>query len=336
MNKNIIYILVLGFILIGAFGLAFNAKWAEASPTIYIQADGSINPPTANITSTDNVTYTFTDDITDSIIIQRGNITLDGAGHKLQGSGSGTGIQISVSGFEENITITNIEITLFTVGIDLTNTGYVTLSANKIENCSYNGIAFGESFNLVIYGNTITNNTNGIGGNTFTDTVISENTITNNTNGILFNYAQNNIIYLNNITNNEYGIYMEGMNVYDNTFYHNNFINNTNQVYIEETNPNVWDDGYPSGGNYWSDFQDIYPLVGDNFSGADQNETGSDGIWDGPYVIDGNNTDRYPLTTLIPEFPAWTSIISVFAVLTIATIIFKKKLTKNSALQPKA
>jgi parallel beta-helix repeat protein len=336
MNKNIIYLLILGFVLIGAFGLAFTVRWAEASETIYIEADGSINPPTANITTTNNVTYTFTDDINDSIIIRRGNITLDGAGYKLQGTGSGTGIQISVSGFQENVTIKNIEITSFTVGIDLTNTGNMTVSANKIENC-FAGIAFGESFDLVISGNTITNNTDGIGGNTVMEAIISGNIITNNTNGIHFNYAQNNTIYLNNITNNEYGIYMEGMNVYNNTIYHNNFINNTNQVYIEQPTPNIWDDGYPSGGNYWDDFPDLYPLVGDDYSGPGQNETGSDGIWDGPYTIDGNNTDRYPLTTVVPEFPAWTSIIPIFAVLTIAVIIFKRRTTKKQrTLQPTA
>jgi nitrous oxidase accessory protein NosD len=54
--------------------------------------------------------------------------------------------------------------------------------------------------------------------------------------------------------------------------------------------PNTWDDGYPSGGNYWSNYTGI-----DEYSGPSQNETGSDGIGDTPYVIDENNTDRYPL-----------------------------------------
>ena len=53
---------------------------------------------------------------------------------------------------------------------------------------------------------------------------------------------------------------------------------------------NFWDDGYPSGGNYWSDYTGV-----DLFSGSYQNETGSDGIGDAPYIIDENNVDRYPL-----------------------------------------
>ncbi len=322
-RKAIVGLVSISF-LIAMLAMTFNIQPLKASGTITINPDGSVNPSTANITNAYNVTYTFTDDINDSIVVERGNITIDGAGYKLQGTGSGTGIQIWVSGFQENVTIKNMEITSFTTGISLTNTGNITVSANKIRNCS-RGIAFGESLDIVISGNVITNNSDGIGGSTVIDTVVSENTITNNTNGILFSWAQNNTIYLNNITNNEYGIHMEGWDAYNNVFYHNNFINNTNQVYIEETNSNTWDNGYPSGGNYWDDFPDLYPLVEDIYSGSSQNESGSDGIWDGPYEIDGNNTDNYPLTTIIPEFPAWTSTLPIFFVLTVATAIYKRR-----------
>ncbi|NIO37116.1 hypothetical protein GTO27_05370, partial [Candidatus Bathyarchaeota archaeon] len=53
---------------------------------------------------------------------------------------------------------------------------------------------------------------------------------------------------------------------------------------------NTWNNSYPSGGNYWSDYvnEDIY-------AGANQDEPGSDGIWDHPYVIDVDNQDNYPL-----------------------------------------
>jgi uncharacterized protein (DUF2141 family) len=59
---------------------------------------------------------------------------------------------------------------------------------------------------------------------------------------------------------------------------------------ISGSEPNTWDDGYPSGGNYWSDYSGT-----DVYSGPYQNVTGSDGIGDIPYVIDANNTDHYPL-----------------------------------------
>jgi parallel beta-helix repeat protein len=75
-----------------------------------------------------------------------------------------------------------------------------------------------------------------------------------------------------------------------NTIYWNDFINNTIQVFAEiEGLGNIWDNGYPSGGNYWSDYTGA-----DFYSGPYQNETGSDGIGDTPYVIDDYNRDNYP------------------------------------------
>ncbi len=44
---------------------------------------------------------------------------------------------------------------------------------------------------------------------------------------------------------------------------------------------NTWDDGYPNGGNYWS-----------NYTGSDEN---GDGIGDTPHAIDADNQDDHPL-----------------------------------------
>jgi hypothetical protein len=79
-----------------------------------------------------------------------------------------------------------------------------------------------------------------------------------------------------------------------NTIYHNNFVNNTIQV--DDVSPeysSIWDNGYPSGGNYWSNYNGV-----DLHTGTYQNIIGSDGIGDTPYAIDVNNTDHYPLTNL--------------------------------------
>jgi hypothetical protein len=49
---------------------------------------------------------------------------------------------------------------------------------------------------------------------------------------------------------------------------------------------NTWDDGYPAGGNYWSDYVTRYPSA---------SEIDASGLWDTPYVINENNQDNYPL-----------------------------------------
>jgi len=75
--------------------------------------------------------------------------------------------------------------------------------------------------------------------------------------------------------------------------FHNSFINNTQQAQVLNSPDNSWNDGYPSGGNYWSDY-----FAWDIFSGPYQNETGSDGIGDLPYIIDAENQDHYPFAPL--------------------------------------
>jgi parallel beta-helix repeat protein len=327
MKRKAIVGLVSTSFLIAMVAVALNTPPLKASGTIYIQADGSIAPLTANITSSDNITYYFTANNYDSLVIQRANVVLDGAGYRLQGPGGGTGIDTQISGpWEVNVTIQNLEIVAFASGIRLSNDANITISENKIRNCT-DGIDHGESFNNTISGNLITNNTNGIGGSAFSDSTFSRNIIANNTVGLYLGWANDNVIYENNITHNDYGIWLSGSPTYNNTFYHNNFINNTHQVYIEQTNPNTWDNGYPSGGNYWADFPDLYPSVGDVYSGSGQNDTGGDGIWDGPYEMDANNTDNYPLTTIIPEFPTWTVTLPIFFTLTAAIAICRRRLT---------
>ncbi|MBA7691642.1 hypothetical protein ES703_100193 [subsurface metagenome] len=99
--------------------------------------------------------------------------------------------------------------------------------------------------------------------------------------------SSNNTLSNNTCENNNYGILLYSSS--NNLIYHNNFINNDNQAYDDGTN--TWDDGYPSGGNYWSDYASE-----DENRGENQDIPGSDGIGDTPYYIPGDsNRDRYPL-----------------------------------------
>jgi len=214
-------------------------------------------------------------------------------------------------------------------GIVLENSFNSTITGNNVTNNDGDGILlrYGSN-NNVVTGNSIRNstrdgisldiwcnNTRIIGNNIFdsgghgvsldesSHNVISGNNIRNSTRdgihlegwgwGPWLYMSSNNTITKNNVTlSGDNGIYLYWAS--NNLIYHNNFINNTKQATSLES-INTWDDGYPSGGNYWSDYIDV-----DLYSGPLQNEAGSDAIWDHPYVIDENNRDHYPLTNPWP------------------------------------
>jgi len=92
--------LMLTLILISMLIIAFNVRPAEAewTGTVYIRADGSIDPSDAPIITHDKITYTLTDDIEssgDGIVVERDNIIIDGAGHVLRGSRGGDGNKLT-------------------------------------------------------------------------------------------------------------------------------------------------------------------------------------------------------------------------------------------------
>jgi len=179
------------------------------------------------------------------------------------------------------------------IGIELRDSNYNSISGNNITAKSgfpilgY-GIELYDSSNNSISGNNIKNNVVcGIGVHGSSNNSIYGNNINDNQDGIMFTSSSYNIISGNNVADNELGIQLDGSS--NNSIYHNNFEDNTEQAHSSNST-NVWDDGYPSGGNYWSDHNPP-----DNYSGPNQNETGRDKIGDISYIIGENNLDRYPL-----------------------------------------
>lgn len=108
--------------------------------------------------------------------------------------------------------------------------------------------------------------------------------------GIFLVQSYSNRLVANLILHNKIGIRLNDAN--GNKIFHNNFVNNSRQVLNLTYLPplNIWDNGYPSGGNFWSNYTGV-----DLLTGPYQNVTGSDGIGDNPYIIDNYNRDRYPL-----------------------------------------
>ena len=154
-----------------------------------------------------------------------------------------------------------------------------------------NGIILRYTTNSTIIRNSLTNLWSGIYSYDSYNNTITENYIDNNRQGISISATIANTITRNNIENNEVGIYLDGS---AQIIYHNNFLNNINHVDSANWHPlirgmaapfgmHVWDNGYPSGGNFWSDL---------NLTDND-----NDGIGDTANVINQNrnNTDHYPL-----------------------------------------
>lgn len=166
----------------------------------------------------------------------------------------------------------------------------VYISGFTLRNGSH-GIELDHSHNCTITDNIITMNYGG--GIVLFDSNFNNSTantiVSNEAGGIDMVCSDNNYVIQNNLLNNTYGLHLQ--DAYNNTIYHNCFLGNDYcPASSTEGSVNVWDNGYPSGGNYWSDHTGV-----DIFTGSYQNETGSDGIGDTPYVIDENNTDDYPL-----------------------------------------
>jgi parallel beta-helix repeat protein len=198
----------------------------------------------------------------------------------------------SVSG--NNITANN------SYGIHLDSSSNSSITGNKITANNWNGIRLDASSNNSISGNNITaNNVYGVGLYTSSNNSISGNNIANNGYGVgLDSFSNFDSISGNNITaNNGHGVGLFSSS--GNSIFHNNFVNNSVQVYSTSDSANIWDGGYPSGGNYWSDYNGT-----DLKTGPYQNETGSDGIGDTPYIIDSSNQDNFPLMGMFSDFNA--------------------------------
>jgi parallel beta-helix repeat protein len=142
-------------------GLSFPVK---ASGTIFIRADGSVEPATAPIATIDNVTYTFTGALYDEVVVERDNIVVDGKGYAVEGMGSGTGIYLSG---RNNVTVRNVEVRGFERGIQLDDSSHNTLSANNVTNNEYGIMLYSSSSDNTLRHNAATNNRYNLG--VFTD-----------------------------------------------------------------------------------------------------------------------------------------------------------------------
>lgn len=277
------------------YNVTNNAKVIPASPvaegTVYIRADGSVEPSTTSIQHAGNV-YTLNGNIHGSMIVERSNVVIDGAGFTLQGTGAddyrpsyepsdysqllnGTIPQYTVPpdpyitpdsnntgiySCAEKLTIKNLRITECWCGIELEYSSDNCIVGNEITN-NTQGVWIHQSSNDTISGNTVSSNRQGITLTAAHENVYGNNITSNSEYGIKLAWSFNNISG-NNIENNRYGISLEHSihNVFrNNSFSRNNRIfynpGGTLPEYIQDVDTSNLADEKPI--YYWINKQDM-------------------------------------------------------------------------------
>jgi parallel beta-helix repeat protein len=236
--------------------------------------------------------------------------------------------------FTNGSKITNNNVTNNGDGIYLYSCSSDTVSGNNATANSSGILLEGSADNIVSGNDAIANSLIGIYiEDSSNDDTVGGNNVTANASGIYLYSSSSNAVSCNNATANGVGIHLYSSsnntvsgndvaansvygigltNSSGNIMYHNSFVGNDVQAFVGYINPseptNTWDDGYPSGGNYWSDYNGT-----DLYSGPYQNETGSDGIGDTPYAIvsldfmnnlrsNTTDIDHYPLMGPFSDF----------------------------------
>lgn len=180
----------------------FKIQSVNAGVTIYIKADGSVDPSTAPI-SVDGNTYTLTDNINGSIVVQKNDIIIDGSGYILRGEGSGKGIDLSQ---RSNITTKNVTVINFEYGIYLYSATLITLSENNITGNGNYGVLLVSSSNNYINTNYIASNKYGIYLSYSSNNNISKNLFLNS--GLFVQNSYNSVVK-DNLVNGKPLVYLE-------------------------------------------------------------------------------------------------------------------------------
>jgi len=132
------------------------------------------------------------------------------------------------------------------------------------NNISGSGIDFDGAHNVTVAGNHVVTYHDGINIWASSDVTIRDNNIDSTETAVPVRDSSNVRVFHNRIKGD--------------------------QLHAVDTGSNQWDDGYPSGGNYWSNY-----TGSDTYSGPAQDQPGRDGIGDTPFIIDNDSQDRYPL-----------------------------------------
>ena len=152
---------------------------------------------------------------------------------------------------------------------------------------SYAAIEIGWSESILVRNATLPGNAFGV--NVWHSSGVTVDGINASRGSVGVAVAASNFVEIrrNDFVGNLVGVFLISQGV---VVHHNNFWNNDRDASILPAN-DMWDAGYPAGGNYWG-----HPGPVDNCGGPAQNQcTGGDGISDVPQSLGDGGMDRYPL-----------------------------------------
>ena len=259
--------------------------------TLYVGGSGSnnyskIQDAVENASDGDRI-YVYQGLYSEHVLIAK-NLTLLGESRDetiIDGGGTGNVIKIQAN----SVTVSGFGLQNGGIGAYLVSASDVTITDTIITN-NWEGLGLLACTNCVISENTISHNGfEGINPVQTTFTTISGNQIIDHLQGIYLVESTDNTLVGNVLSGNMRGIEVQESSDNNHLFHNNFYSSEENNAY--DTCNNIWDDSYPSGGNYW-----------DDYTGGDSNH---DGIGDTPYSIPGGagNKDYYPLMSAFDHAP---------------------------------
>jgi len=226
-------------------------------------------------TGSQSAIYITADDVhVSDISVTGGGMSYGEAGIRFQQCNQGSVVGCNITGNYDGISYYN-------------STKNVVRGNRVFANIGSNIFLYGECNDNVIENNNCSTAEEG-GSGLFMSTVCRYNRIANNT--FYYNYygiriaqaCDQNTIENNTIKDTTYYGFTSD-NCENNNIFHNFFI--SNNYHARDTGTNIWDMGFPVGGNYW-----------DNHTSPDFDQ---DGFVDSPIgILNGNNVDNHPFAVV--------------------------------------
>jgi len=295
--------LVVAILLLSSVFFVVSTLPGVSAKTLYVGGSGPGNYTTiqaaVDLASHEDVVFVFSGTYYENVIISK-RVALIGEdrettiidGQKITNVISTDRSEVTVSGF----TIRNSgtgwkdDAGIRAIGAPRSN------FTNNIIVDNERGFAVVGGQGSLIDGNVIRRNRVGLSLEPYEITV-SNNLIVDNIQGIDAYFFESSILANNTIVYNVYSVQL-WYSAWDSRVYHNDILRN--EIFpCDDSDTNLWDNGYPSGGNYWGHDCE------DEMSGPEQDIPGSDGICDSWVWVpmchwygeemEGDPPDRYPL-----------------------------------------